>query len=158
METGDELRRIERAMEALARVGQSHSAAALRAERAGVQMTGAAQQVLRRVIEHGPVRMSDLARHVHMSDAAVSRLVTALEADGQVVRAVDTRDRRVARVRPTPAGRRSARRLRRAADEILVERMEGWTRRDLATLAALMERLAADLRRPTPESARRSTG
>jgi DNA-binding MarR family transcriptional regulator len=153
----NDLQRIESAMEALARVGQSHTAAAVRAERAGVPMTGAAQQVLRRVIEFGPVRVSDLARHVHMSDASVSRLVTALEESGQVTRTASADDGRVAMVRPTAAGRRTGARLRRAADEIFQERLEDWTARDLARLAGLMERLAADLRRPATGRARRST-
>lgn len=144
-------------MEALARVGQSHRAAAIRSERAGVPMTGAAQQVLRRVIEHAPVRVSDLARHVHMGDAAVSRLVTSLEEEGQVVRSPSDLDGRVAMVRPTAAGRRTAQRLRRAADDIFRERLAGWSARDLARLASLMERLAGDLRRPAPEQPRRST-
>jgi DNA-binding MarR family transcriptional regulator len=121
-----------------------------------VPLTGAAQQVLRRVIEHAPVRMSDLARHVHMGDAAVSRLVTSLEEQGQVVRSPSDRDGRVAMVRPTATGRRTARRLRRAADEIFRERLAGWSARDLGRLASLMERLAADLRRPAPDAAGRS--
>jgi DNA-binding MarR family transcriptional regulator len=153
----EDLQRIESAMEALARVGQSHTAAALRAERAGVPMTGAAQQVLRRVIEHEPVRVSDLARHVQMSDAAVSRLVTALEESGQVRRMASPDDRRVAIVRATAAGRRTGARLRRAADRIFEERLEDWSARDLAKLALLMERLARDLRSPERVRARRSS-
>ena len=133
-------------MEALARVAQGRSAAARRAARAGLPLTGAAQQVLRRVIENAPVRISDLARHVHMGDAAVSRQVTALEEQGLVVRAPSSRDGRVAMVRPTPLGRGAGRRLRRAADGIFEEHLADWSSRDLARLTRLMERLARDLR------------
>jgi len=146
----DPLQRLESAMEGLVRVGRSRTAAALRAERAGVDLTGAAQQVLRRVIDEGPVRISDLARRVAMGDAAVSRQVTALEDRGLAARAPSPDDGRVAMVRPTPAGRRAGRRLRRAADEIFQERLAGWSDRDLASLAALLERFARDLRRPDP--------
>jgi len=150
----DDLQRVERAMEGLARVGRSRRAAALRANRAGVELTGAAQQVLRRVIEEGPVRISDLAQRAHMSDAAVSRQVTSLEQHGLAARASIPDDGRVAMVRPTAAGRRVGRRLRRAADEIFQERLSEWSARDLAALAALLERLALDLRRPDTEKAR----
>jgi DNA-binding MarR family transcriptional regulator len=109
------------------------------------------------VIEHEPVRVSDLARHVQMSDAAVSRLVTALEESGQVRRMASPDDRRVAIVRATAAGRRTGARLRRAADRIFEERLEDWSARDLAKLALLMERLARDLRSPERVRARRSS-
>ena len=143
------LRRIETAMETLARVGQGRSAAAIRAARAGLHLTGAAQQVLRRVIEHAPVRISDLARHVHMGDAAVSRQVTSLEEQGLVVRGPSPEDGRVAMVRPTPLGRGAGQRLRRAADGVFEEYLASWSARDLARLAHLMERLAQDLRSGT---------
>jgi DNA-binding MarR family transcriptional regulator len=154
----DDLQRVERAMEGLARVGRSRRAAALRANRAGVDLTGAAQQVLRRVIEEGPVRISDLARRAHMNDAAVSRQVTALENHGLAARASSPDDGRVAMVRPTAAGRRVGRRLRRAADEIFQERLSEWSARDLTALAALLERLTLDLRRPDAEKTRATSG
>ena len=49
-----DLQRIENAMETLVRVGQSRRAATIRAERAGVRLTGAAQRVLRHTVEDGP--------------------------------------------------------------------------------------------------------
>lgn len=158
MDVQDDLQRIESAMEALARVGQSHIAAAVRSERAGVPMTGAAQQVLRRVIEYGPVRMSDLARRVEMSDAAVSRLITVLEESGQVHRTISTKDRRVALVRATASGRRTSARFRRAADAIFQECLKDWTAGDLTKLASLIERLALDLRRPAQARTTRAKG
>jgi DNA-binding MarR family transcriptional regulator len=141
-----DLQRIEAAMEALARVSQGRTAAAVRAARAGLHLTGTAQQVLRRVIESAPVRVSDLARQVQMGDAAVSRQVTALEEQGLVTRSPSPEDRRVALVRPTSLGRGAGRRLRRAADGIFAEHLASWSSKDLASLALLMERLARDLR------------
>lgn len=154
----DDLQRVERAMEGLARVGRSRSAANARSERARVKLTGAAQQVLRRVIEESPVRISDLARRIQMGDAAVSRQVTSLEEQGLAARASTPEDGRVAMVRPTPAGRRAGRRLRRAADEIFQERLSEWSARDLASLAELIERLARDLRRPDAGEIRSAGG
>ncbi len=140
-----DLQRVEAAMERLARIGQGRKSSSRRAARAGVSLSGAAQQVLRAVIEHAPVRISDLARATHMSDAAVSRQVTQLEADDLVVREACADDGRVARVRPTRAGTRAGARLRSAADEIFQEHLSGWRARDLERLADLMERLGDDL-------------
>jgi DNA-binding MarR family transcriptional regulator len=141
-----DLQRIETAMEALARVGQSRRAARVRATHAGVELTGAAQKVLRRAIEDGPIRISDLARRSHMSDAVVSRQVTVLENEGLVARVASPEDGRVAMVKPTASGRQVAGRLRRAADEIFQDALQRWSRKDLAKLAELIERLAGDLR------------
>jgi DNA-binding MarR family transcriptional regulator len=140
------LQRVEEAMEALVRVSQGRGSASTRAVRAGVQMTGAAQKVLRSVLEDEPVRISDLARQLHMGDAAVSRQVTTLEEQGWVVRVSSPDDGRVAMVRSTAAGRRAGGRLRRAADEIFREHLLQWGERDLSKLAGLMERLVRDLR------------
>ena len=147
-----DLQRIETAMEALARVGQSRRAARVRATRAGVHLTGAAQKVLRRAIEDGPIRISDLARGSHMSDAVVSRQVTVLENEGLAARVASTKDGRVAMVKPTAAGRQVAGRLRAAADEIFQDTLQRWSRKDLAKLAERMERLSADLRSGKNES------
>ena len=110
--------------------------------------------MLREVIEHAPVRISDLARATHSSDAAVSRQVTALEAEGLVAREACAEDGRVARVRPTAAGKRAGRRLRAAADAIFLERVSTWSAKDLARLAELMERLGDDLAKGTPPPVR----
>jgi DNA-binding MarR family transcriptional regulator len=149
-----ELGRIEAAMETLGRVGRSRAAAARRARRAGLTLAGNAQQVLRRVVEHAPVRISDLARHVHMSDALVSRQVSALEAAGLVARQSSREDGRVALVTATAAGKRASARLRAAADSIFAEHLSGWSVRELAALAAPMERLASDLKKPESERRR----
>lgn len=143
-----DLQRIEKAMEALARVGRSRKAATLRAARAGLPITGAAQTALRTILEDGPIRISDLARQLELGDAAVSRLVTGLEAGGLVTREADPADGRVAIAKATAAGLNLGKKLRRAADTIFSERLADWSAADLATLAGLVERLADDLRKP----------
>jgi len=132
-------------MEALSRLGRSRAAAAQRAARAGVHVTGAAQIVLRTVIEDGASRVSDLARRANMSDAVMSRQATVLEELGLVERAGSAEDGRVAMVSPTAEGRRVGKRLRAAADEIFEEHLARWSAGDLSRLADLMEALADDL-------------
>jgi DNA-binding MarR family transcriptional regulator len=149
-----DLQRVETAMEQLSRVSRSRRGDAERAGRAGVHLPRAAQMVLRQTVETGPVRISDLARALHMSDAAASRTVTTLEGEGLLSRSGSPDDGRVALVAITPRGRRVQRRLREAQDEIFAGTLSHWPRQDVARLADLMERLAADLRTlPTSEGA-----
>lgn len=135
-------------MEQLARVGRSRRADAERSARAGLHLPRAAQLVLRQTVEAGPLRISDLARSLEMSDAAASRTVTVLEAEGLIERVASPDDGRVALARITARGRRVQRRLREVQDEIFAGYLSGWSARDLATLADFIERLAGDLRRP----------
>ena len=51
MPLADDLQHVESAMETWSRVGRSRNAAEFRSAHAGVELTGAAQQVLRRVID-----------------------------------------------------------------------------------------------------------
>jgi DNA-binding MarR family transcriptional regulator len=145
-----DLRRVESALEQLARLGRSRRGDALREARSGVRLPRATQLVLRRVAESGPQRVSEIARALRMGDAAVSRHVTALEAGGLLTRSGSPDDGRVAVVATTAAGQRAHRKLRDAADGIFREHLAGWGSRDLSQLAALMERLVADLRAPLP--------
>ncbi len=146
MAIGKDLERVQAAMEQLNRIGRSRRSDALRSARAGVHLPRAAQGVLRQVVEHGPGRISDLARATGSGDAAVSRLVTQLAEQGLLRRSASREDGRVAEVHATAAGRRASKRLRKAADEIFLEHLAGWSERDLAKLGDLMERLARDLR------------
>ena len=142
-----DLQRVEDAIEALGRLFQGQRPAARRAALAGVDLSRTAQKLLWHVITEAPIRISDLARDVGMSDAVVSRQVSVLEADGLVERRASPDDGRVAFVRPTQRGRAVGRRLRRAADAIFREQMAEWSARDLAQLADHLERLLVDLRR-----------
>jgi DNA-binding MarR family transcriptional regulator len=53
----------------------------------------------------GSVRMQELAHEVHLSQSALSRLISRLERDGLVGRAACTQDRRSVFVSITDAGR-----------------------------------------------------
>lgn len=52
----------------------------------------------------GPVRMHELAEQVHLTQSALSRLITRLEKAGLVSRGVCEDDRRAAWTQITPAG------------------------------------------------------
>jgi DNA-binding MarR family transcriptional regulator len=141
------LQRVEDAVEGLGRLFQGQGPAALRAQRAGVDLSRTAQKLLWHVATEAPIRISDLARDVGMADALVSRQITALEKRGLVERLASPDDLRVSLVRPTAKGRAAGRKLRRAADEIFREQLSDWSARDLQGLAGHLERLLVDLRR-----------
>jgi len=140
-----DLKRVEDAVEALGNLIQGRKPATRRAALAGVDLPRSGQRLLWQIVELGPIRISDLARELGLADAAISRRVAALEAGGYVERESSRYDGRVSLIRSTAAGRRAARRLRRATDEIFQELMHEWNARDLADLSALMERLVVDL-------------
>ena len=80
------------------------------------------------------------------TSGSFGRSVTALEQQGLIVRSTSPDDGRVALVEITARGRRAQRRLRDAQDEIFRASLADWSRRDLAQLAELLDRLAGDLR------------
>lgn len=148
MKRTKDIKRIEAAMNALSRIGQSRRFAQVRSNLANVELSNAAQLVLRGIVAEGPVRISDLARMNQMSDAAISRQVTALEADGYAKRGASMVDGRVALVHPTEQGRQVSRALQQVADRMLMTQLAEWNSEDLTLVADLMERLSDDLRRP----------
>jgi DNA-binding MarR family transcriptional regulator len=75
--------------------------------------------VLLNVVREGSVRLSDLAAAEAINPTQLSRAIAQLVDDGLVERSPDTGDRRAAWVKPTPAGRRLAERIRRERTDAL---------------------------------------
>ena len=71
------------------------------------------------------IRVTDLAARVGMTKQALGEFVAALQDAGLVEVAVDERDRRVRRVRPTPDGRR----LQGVIEAAFAEIEQGWRER-----------------------------
>ncbi len=140
------LLRIEAAMVELGRMTRSGRADRLRCERAGVELTGAAQRLIYYLMENGPMRLSDLARRTETDPGILTRQINAIERQGIVERKPDPTDRRAALVQMSPKGRRVAQRLREVQDEVLGGQLARWTRVDLERAADLMEQLIRDVR------------
>lgn len=140
------LLRIEAAMVELGRMTRSGRADRLRCERAGVEVTGAAQRLIYYLMENGPLRPSELARRTDTDPGILTRQVNALERQGIVERRPDPTDRRAMTVHMLPRGRRIALRLREVQDEVLGSQLAGWTAGDLDQAAGLMEQLIRDIR------------
>ena len=66
-------------------------------------------KVLFEIDRLGPVRLTDVARAVGITQGTASTLAEALVRDGLVERRVDETDRRATLLTTTPAGRRQAR-------------------------------------------------
>jgi DNA-binding MarR family transcriptional regulator len=75
----------------------------------------------------GPLTMGELARRVWVTEKTVTGLVDRLERDGYLARERDATDRRVVRVRLTPAG------------ATLYRRIDGDVERSVAGLLALLD-------------------
>ena len=91
----------------------------------------------------GPVRLSDLNRHVLLSQPALSRLVDRLAEGGLVERCADPADGRGVRLSLTEAGRAVQRRIgRRHARGVARAMTAGLTAAELAQLETICRKLA----------------
>lgn len=142
----DILARLRGELGALRRITGSQRLDRLIAVRSGVSIGVSAVAVLGKVIDDGPMRMSDLADAVRTHPAALTRQVQSLEAEGFVERSADPLDGRASVVTVTPAGRIAHRSIEAANDEIMAEQLDGWSAEELSTLVDQLDRLVADLR------------
>ncbi len=83
----------------------------------------------------GPITLGDLAAVERVQPPTMTRIVGVLEEAGLVSRAVDERDRRVAHVQTTVAGRRFLERSRGRKDAYLSSRVRTLDPDDRAVLA-----------------------
>jgi len=69
------------------------------------EVTWAQQKVLMLLHEHGPMKMSDVARNISVTMPAATAIVDKMVRAGQVQREPDPQDRRVIRIVLSDAGR-----------------------------------------------------
>jgi DNA-binding MarR family transcriptional regulator len=102
---------------------------------------------LRTIVDQGPLRTGDLARHEGVTGPTLSRIVAVLEDEGCIERTADTQDRRVVWLEATASGRRLLDEVARERARVFAERVARLTPEQTATLAAALdaiEALAAD--------------
>ncbi len=90
-------------------------------------------------------RPSDLAASMNLDLSTVSRQIKALESSGLLVREVDSKDGRVARLRLSPAGLAIVDEMILLRRERLAEALSGWDEHDTELLLSLLDRLGVDL-------------
>ncbi|MGH2603758.1 MAG: MarR family winged helix-turn-helix transcriptional regulator [Dehalococcoidia bacterium] len=106
----------------------------LRREDAALGISAARLSALSVVVFGGPLTLGELAAAENVTPPTMTRLVTALEADGLVTRSTDTADKRVTRVRATPKGRRLMERGRDQRTARLTAQLGDLAPDDLAAL------------------------
>jgi DNA-binding MarR family transcriptional regulator len=89
----------------------------------------------------GPQRLSELNRHVLLSQPALSRMVDRLADRGLVDRCTDPGDRRGVRLSLTPAGRKVQRQIGRPHARSVTRALNVLTPEELDQLAAITGKL-----------------
>ena len=112
-------------------------------------ITASQLSALATVDSHGPLSLRDLAAAERVGASTLTRVVSALEEQGLLRRAVDPTDRRVALVAVTKAGQRLLTEARDRGTHLLAEQLEALSPDDAAALAAalpVLEQLLEDER------------
>jgi DNA-binding MarR family transcriptional regulator len=112
----------------------------------GMSLDGPRASLLSVLVFAGPQPMRRLAEIEQVSPPAITKLVTALETQGLVLRRPSDRDRRVVLVEATPAGQALLEGGRRDRVELVAGLLIGLSAKDLATLRRAAEIIASRLR------------
>jgi DNA-binding MarR family transcriptional regulator len=104
-------------------------------------MTPTRISVLLTVVRKGQIGLSDLATVEAINPTQLSRAVAQLLEAGLVERSADQGDRRAAWVKPTPAGKRLAERIRRERTDALNVALEGLTEHERERILRALDAL-----------------
>jgi MarR family transcriptional regulator for hemolysin len=115
--------------------------ATLDAQGGGAPALGA----LLRLADEDGISQAELARRQRVEAPSMCRMVDRLEREGLVSRERDREDRRVIRVRITPAGREAAKIGRASVDDLEAHAFSALTPDERETLSELLGRLLAGL-------------
>ena len=138
---------LERALEGLFRLGANRRFDARQADAVGAVITRAGYAVLRSLADNGTLTLRQVAEASAMDSATASRQTMQLVDEGLVHRASADSDARSVELSLTPRGVEVYERIVRYRLALLAHVIEDWPVDDRATLAALVERLTADLAR-----------
>ena len=101
------------------------------------------------VVFAGPLTLGELAAAEQVRPPTMTRLVSALEAQGLVTREPDARDRRLTRIRATARGKTLLARGRARRVDVLARQLQALAPKDFDTLdraVAVLERVIRDPR------------
>jgi DNA-binding MarR family transcriptional regulator len=142
----DQVTAVEAAITDLFRLASSRRLHKARQDRSGVELSRTGWELLRRVEDLGPIRVSQLAELMDLSLPVTSRALQRLEDDGLVSRGADPADGRAARFVATAAGAEARARIQAAMHDELATVLSMWPERQRSGLAELLPRLVADMR------------
>jgi DNA-binding MarR family transcriptional regulator len=136
---------IERGLSTIVRWGNLPRVRERYIAAAGMALERSNYAFLVRLNEHGPARLSDLARLLGIDLSTASRQVHALEQAGLVKRNRVEEDRRAAMLSLTPSGRAMVERILSARRMVITEILEGWSPDQRTELARVLAHLADDI-------------
>jgi DNA-binding MarR family transcriptional regulator len=101
-------------------------------------------RALRVLAHHDPVRLSDLAEHLHIAARSATEVVDGLEAKGLVQRQPDPHDRRATLVTPTKPGTEMIGAIRAARGTQAERLFDQLSATDRAHLGRILRKLTAE--------------
>lgn len=113
--------------------------------RSGVDITLAHAWALGRVVEYGPLRLSELAYQLGIDASTLTPRVRHLVRDGLLRRSEDPRDRRAANIEATDKGRQAFSALRNARLDLLEEGLVNLADGDRAALSRALTTVVGNL-------------
>jgi DNA-binding MarR family transcriptional regulator len=107
--------------------------------------TAAQWPILRAVADDKTPIAADLCRKLNYDTGSMTRMLNRLEQKGVIVREPSSEDRRVVRLRMTPAGRRVYPKLRDAVIGVLNQLVSGISEEDIRHTLELMRRMLTNM-------------
>lgn len=107
--------------------------------------TSAQWPILRAVADGDTPIAADLCRSLHYDTGSMTRMLKRLEEKGVIVREPGTQDRRVVRLRMTPAGRRIYPKLRDATIGVLNHLVADFSEDDIRQAGQLLRRMHSNM-------------
>jgi DNA-binding MarR family transcriptional regulator len=111
----------------------------------GLTLDHSSTQLIRRLADAGPIRLSEVALQMGLDLSTVSRLVAHLEAMGLVERRTDDLDRRASLLSLSSSGRLVSAKICEGRRDLFTQILSEWDERDVRRFAALVTRFAHDL-------------
>ena len=90
--------------------------------------------VLKKVQELGPIRMSEIGRHMEISKPYMTAIVNKLIEEGLAERVSDPDDRRVVNIKITEAGKKELKDFSRRIREAVIKNLSSLSREDISAL------------------------
>ena len=113
--------------------------------------------VLKKVQEFGPIRMSEIGRHMEISKPYMTALVDKLICEDLVERSTEPGDRRVVNIRITGKGRAVLREFKKDARETVIMRLSSLDSQDVSSLHESVKNIKRIASKLDPESAKDSS-
>ena len=144
----DELEAIDAFIELIERVSRSPYQRDRVLGAAKTQLSGAGLNALRLIARSSPIQVNEVARRLGVDQSTASRQIRPLEDAGLIERTADGNDRRVALLAATDEGLAVLDRVHRMRRDDIDTVLRGWTERDRAELAKLLDRFKESMLDP----------